>query len=495
LAGLAAAAACAANCTNASEETAARKPSFVFFLADDLGWRDTGCYGTAFYETPNIDRLAEHGMRFTNAYAACPVCSPTRASIMTGKYPARLGTTDYFGAPQPDDVLRHWTHDKPLLPARYVDQLPLEETTIAKALHYNGYTTFFAGKWHLGPQGYWPENHGFDINVAGCQSGMPQSYFSPYHNLKLADGPPGEHLDDRMAAESIKFLERVGTKPFLLYHAFYSVHIPLQAKKELIAKYEAKRKTIRPHGPTFQPEGVRRARQVQDHAVYAAMIETMDRSVGAILDALDRLKLTGNTIVIFMSDNGGLSTAEGSPTSNSPLRGGKGWLYEGGIREPMIIDWPGVVKPGSRSDVPVISTDFYPTMLEMAGLPAMPKQHLDGVSLVPILKQNRNLAERPLFWHYPHYGNQGGSPGSAIRLEKWKLIEFFEDHRVELYNLQLDYREQHNLAAEQPQLAAELRERLHAWRTSVGARLPTPNPRANAGSTKEVTMAMTAADD
>lgn len=294
-----------------------RRPNFVFFLADDMGSRDAGCYGSTFYETPNIDRLAKQGMRFTNAYAACPVCSPTRASIMTGKYPARLGTTDYFGAPQPDTVERHWTRNKPLLPARYLDHLPLAETTIAKALGEGGYTTFFIGKWHLGGKGYWPEDHGFDTNIGGCQAGSPSSYFSPYRNPKLPDGPPGEHLDDRMAAESVKFLEHVGDKPFLLYHAFYSVHIPLQAKQDLIAKYEAKRKNVKREGPMFRPEGDRQARQIQEHAVYAAMIETMDRSVGRILDALDRLGLAENTIVFFMSDNGGLSTAEGAPNQQS----------------------------------------------------------------------------------------------------------------------------------------------------------------------------------
>ena len=456
------------------------RPNFVFFLADDLGWRDLGCCGSTFYETPNLDRLASRGMRFTAAYAACPVCSPTRASIMTGKYPARLGTTDYFGAPQPDGVFRHWTHNKPLLPARYLDHLPLEEITIAEALKEGGYSTFFAGKWHLGGRGYWPEDQGFDINVGGCSAGSPASYFSPYKNPKLPDGPKGEHLDDRLAAESVKFLQHVGQKPFLLYHAFYSVHIPLQAKQELIAKYEAKRKGITAAGPMFKPEGDRQARQVQEHAVYAAMIETMDRSVGQVLDALDRLGLAGNTAVFFMSDNGGLSTAEGAPTSNLPLRAGKGWLYEGGIREPMIVKWPGVTPPGSTSGAPVISTDFYPTILEMAGLPAKPVQHVDGVSMVPLLRQTGPVAQRPIYWHYPHYGNQGGSPGSAVRAGDWKLIEFFEDHRLELYNLKSDLGERNNLAAQERKKAAELHEKLQAWRAAVGARMPSPNPNRTA---------------
>jgi arylsulfatase A-like enzyme len=343
------------------------------------------------------------------------------------------------------------------------------------------YTTYFAGKWHLGGKGYWPENHGFDINIGGWQAGSPSSYFSPYKNPKLPDGPKGEHLDDRLAAESVKFLERVGQKPFLLYHAFYSVHIPLQAKRELIAKYEAKRKGVKAEGPRFRPEGDRQARQVQDHAVYAAMIETMDRSLGRILDALDRLGLGDNTIVFFMSDNGGLSTAEGAPTSNLPLRAGKGWLYEGGVREPMIVKWPGVTRPGSTSSTPVISTDFYPTILEVAGLPAKPEQHIDGVSMVPSLRQTGTTVQRAIYWHYPHYGNQGGSPGSAVRVGDWKLIEFFEDHRLELYNLKNDLGEQHDLAVEEGKKAAELHEKLKAWRAAVGARMPTPNPNRKAG--------------
>jgi arylsulfatase A-like enzyme len=463
------------------QEPRAKRPNFVFFLTDDFGWRDAGCFGSTFYETPNLDRLARQGMRFTSAYAACPVCSPTRASIMTGKYPARLGTTEYFGGPQPDAVARHWTRNKPLLPARYLDRLPLEETTIAEALKAGGYSTFFAGKWHLGPRGYWPEDQGFDGNAGGHGAGAPSSYFSPYKNPKLADGPKGEHLDDRLAAESIKFLEQVGQKPFFLYQAFYSVHIPLQAKRELIAKYEAKRQGVKIEGPRFKPEGDRQARQVQDHALYAAMIETMDHSVGLVLDALDRLGLAENTVVFFMSDNGGLSTSEGTPTCNLPLRAGKGWLYEGGIREPMIVKWPGVAKPGSTSSVPVISTDFYPTILEMAGLPARPEQHVDGVSMVPLLKQTGAPAERAFYWHYPHYGNQGGTPGGAVREGDWKLIEFFEDHHLELYNLSTDLGEQHNLVAQEQKRTAKMHEKLKAWRAAVGARMTSPNPNRTDG--------------
>jgi arylsulfatase A-like enzyme len=447
-----------------------KKLNFVFFLVDDMGWRDAQCYGSTFYETPNIDHLASTGMRFTDAYAACPVCSPTRASIMAGKYPARMDTTDWFGAPQAARI--NWG-DK-MNPARYVDHLPLEEITLAEAFKEAGYATFFAGKWHLGKEGYLPERQGFDINKGGHARGSPPGgYFSPYKNPKLPDGPDGEHLCDRLAGESIRFLEQHKEEPFLLYLSFYSVHTPLQAKKELVKKYEARQKEVKHEGERFIPEGRRKARQVQDHAVYAGMMETLDTNVGRVLDALDRLGLSDDTAVIFMSDNGGLSTSEGSPTSNVPLRAGKGWLYEGGVREPMIIRWPGVAKPGV-CNVPVTSTDFYPTLLEMAGLPLRPRQHVDGVSMVPLLKGGDTLDREAIFWHYPHYGNQGGSPGGAVRSGDWKLIEFYEDGRLELYNLKTDIGEKHDLKDEHPEKVRELQQRLNRWRKAVDARMPTP---------------------
>jgi arylsulfatase A-like enzyme len=456
-----------------------RRPNFVFFLVDDLGRQDLGCYGSTFYETPNIDRLAAQGMRFTNAYAACPVCSPTRASIMTGKYPARLRTTDYFGAPQPDTVHKHWTRNKPLLPARYEDRLPLGEATIAEALKEHGYATFFAGKWHLGPEGFWPENHGFDINKGGTGQGGPyggKRYFSPYGNPSLPDGPEGEHLPDRLATETCRFIEANQDRPFLAYLSFYSVHIPLMARADLKAKYEAKAKQVQHDGPAWGKEGDRQVRLVQDHAVYAGMVEAMDQAVGKVLEALDRLDLARDTVVFFMSDNGGLSTSEGHPTCNLPLRAGKGWLYEGGIREPMIVRWPGVGPTAGVCHDPVISTDFYPTMLEMAGLPLKPGQHRDGHSMVPLLRQQARPEPRAFYWHYPHYGNQGGSPGGAVRLGDYKLIEFYEDNRIELYNLRADLGERHDLAAEKPEKAAELRQMLRQWRQDVGAVMPQPNP-------------------
>ncbi|HOX39922.1 MAG TPA: sulfatase [Candidatus Brocadiia bacterium] len=456
------------------------KPTnIVFILADDLGWRDLGCFGSSFYETPNLDRLASEGMRFTNAYAACPVCSPTRASIMAGKYPARMKTTDYFGAPQPEAAMTHKRFaNMPLLPAPYLNRLPLEEITIAEALKNAGYSTFFAGKWHLGGEGYYPEEQGFDINKGGYQGGGLVSYFSPYKNPKLEDGPVGEHLPARLAAESVKFLKQNGNRPFLLYLSFHSVHIPLQGRKDLVEKYVRKNQGIKHDGPLTLPEGKSETRQVQDHAVYAAMVEAMDSAIGDVLKALDGLGLAGNTAVFFMSDNGGLSTAEGSPTSNIPLRAGKGWLYEGGIREPMIVRWPDVAKPGTVCDSSVISTDFYPTVLDIAGLSQMPQQHMDGISFAPLLKGGKIPDRGPIFWHYPHYGNQGGAPGGAVRDGDWKLIEWYEDGRLELFNLRSDVGEKENLASRMPDKAQEMRQKLRVWRENVGAVMPTPNPNA-----------------
>ena len=458
-------------CT-ASQVAAAQEnktpPNIVFILVDDLGWSDLGCYGSTFYETPNIDRLAATGMRFTNAYAACPVCSPTRASIMTGKYPARLATTDYFGAPQPDK----WDRETLMLPASYEDRLPLEETTIAELLKQKQYATFFAGKWHLGPEGFWPEDQGFDVNQGGIERGGPyggKKYFSPYGNSRLTDGPDGEHLPDRLAAETVAFMTEHQDEPFLAYLSFYSVHTPLISRPDLEEKYLAKKKA---HGleAEWGEEGERKVRLVQEHAVYAGMVEAMDQAVGKVLDGLLTLGLAANTVVVFTSDNGGLSTSEGHPTSNLPLRAGKGWLYEGGIREPLIIRWPGVTRPRSINNQQVISTDYFPTLATIAGIDT---PEGDGVNLVDTLRHRSAIPGRALFWHYPHYGNQGGSPGSAIRLGDWKLIEFFEDDRVELYNLENDPSEAKNLAGAQPVIRDALLEQLRGWREEVGARYPT----------------------
>jgi arylsulfatase A-like enzyme len=449
----------------AAAEPPAGRLNFVFILMDDLGQRDIGAFGSTFYETPSIDRLAAEGMRFTSGYAACPVCSPTRASIMAGKYPARVNITNFIAGMKSGK----------LVPPQYRHELPLEEFTVGEAMKDGGYTTCFIGKWHLGGPEYYPDKQGFQTTVAvagGCGG-----YFSPYKNF-LKDTPPGEYLTDRLTDEALKFLDAAKDRPFFLYLSHYAVHIPLQAKKDLAAKYEAKAAKLPPVEPRFLPEGQVKARQVQDHAVYAAMVQSMDESVGRILEKLKSLGLEDRTVVIFMSDNGGLSTAEGTPTSNVPLRAGKGWLYEGGIREPLIIKWPGVTKPGSACDVPVTSTDFYPTLLEMAGLPLRPKQHVDGVSIVPLLRGGQSLPRQAIYWHYPHYANQGGSPGGVVRAGDYKLIEFYEDNHVELYNLKDDLGEKNDLADKMPDKAKELRERLARWRQDVGARMPTPAPAA-----------------
>jgi len=453
--------------------------NFLFILVDDLGWTDLGSFGSSFYETPNLDRFSKTSMKFTQAYAACPVCSPTRASIMTGKYPARMNTTDWFGAPQPYTVDRHWTRDKPLLPAEYVENMPLEEITIAEALKERGYATFFAGKWHLGGEGFYPEDQGFDINKGGWEKGGPWGggqYFSPYGNPKLTDGPEGEHLPDRLASETIEFIATHKDSAFLAYLSFYSVHTPLIGRPDLVGKYEKKSQALDFQGEKFIPIQNNQWRQVQDHPVYGAMVEAMDAAVGRVLDALDSFDISDHTVVFFMSDNGGLSTSEGHPTTNLPLRAGKGWLYEGGIREPMMIRWPGVTEGPGTCSFPVTSTDFYPTILEMAGLPLLPEQHKDGISLTPLLHGEKILSREAIYWHYPHYGNQGGSPGSAMRTGNLKLIEYFEDGHLELYDLEKDIGETVNLAESSPAIADSLHNMLKNWREEVKARYPTPNP-------------------
>lgn len=453
---------------------AAAQPNIVFFLADDLGQRDLGCYGSTFYETPHVDRLAREGALFTDAYAACQVCSPTRASIQTGQWPQRAGITDYLGAPAPEK----WTRNTVLRPAPYTDRLALDAPTLAKALKAAGYATFFAGKWHLGPEGWWPENQGYDHNLGGHDRGGPyggKQYFSPYGNPRLSDGPDGEHLPDRLATETVKFLAANRQRPFFAFFSFYSVHTPLMAREDLRRKYEEKRAQLGQE-TRWGREAFRDVRLTQDHAVYAGMVEAMDLAVGKVLAALDEFGLATNTLVIFSSDNGGLSTSEGWPTSNHPLRGGKGWIYEGGIRAPLLVRWPAVVRAGTVIHTPVSSPDFYPTLLEVAGATAAPSQILDGMSLLPLLRQGGDLPERALFWHYPHYGNQGGSPCAAIRRGDWKLIEWFEDGRLELFNLATDPGESTDLARQAFARADSLRAELRAWQFEVGARWPTVNP-------------------
>lgn len=452
--------------------TAAERPNVVFFLVDDLGQRDLGCYGSTFYETPNIDRLAKEGARFTDAYAACPVCSPTRAAVQTGRWPQRTGVTDYIGAPSKPEV---WKRNTQLLPAPYADRLAHEEVTLGELMKGAGYATFFAGKWHLGPEGFWPEDQGYDVNMGGIDRGGPYGpgkYFVPYGNPRLPDGPPGEHLPDRLATEAVKFMTAQKDKPFFAFFSFYSVHTPLQSRPDLQAKYEAKRQKLGLEAK-FGQEEPRDVRLVQEHAVYAGMVEAMDAAVGKVLAGLEELGLAKNTLVIFTSDNGGLSTSEGSPTSNLPLRGGKGWLYEGGIREPLIVRWPAVVKSGAVVGTPVSSPDYFATLADVAE--TKPTSKIDGVSLRPLLGGQAGLPERPLFWHYPHYGNQGGAPGAAVRRGDWKLIQWAEREQPELFNLRQDLSETENLAAQEPGRVQALLAELQAWQKDVGALMPTKN--------------------
>ena len=448
------------------------RPNIVFFLVDDLGRQDIGCYGSTFYETPHVDRLAKEGARFTDAYAACPVCSPTRAAVQTGRWPQRTGVTDYIGAALKPEL---WKRNTKLLPAPYSDRLAHEEVTMAEMLKSAGYATFFAGKWHLGPEGWWPENQGYDHNLGGVDKGGPYGrgkYFVPYDNPRLPDGPPGEHLPDRLATETGKFMEANRDKPFFAFFSFYSVHTPLQSRPDLEQKYQEKRRRLGLEA-RWGREDSRDVRLVQEHAVYAGMVEAMDLAVGKVLAKLDELGLAENTLVIFTSDNGGLSTSEGSPTSNLPLRGGKGWMYEGGIREPLVIRWPAVLKAGTVIETPVCSPDYFATALEVAQ--GKTAAQVDGVSLLPLLKGG-SLPERALYWHYPHYGNQGGAPGAAIREGDWKLIEWYEDGRRELFNLREDLGEQKDLATSNSVEATALAAKLEAWRKDVGALMPTPNP-------------------
>jgi len=451
-----------------------QKPNFLFILVDDLGWSDLSCYGSKFYDTPNIDGLAKESMKFTDAYAACPVCSPSRASILTGKYPARLGLTDYIPF---SPNAQNW-RNKPLIPAPFKEELPLSEVTIAESLKQDGYSTFIAGKWHLGKDPkFWPEHQGFDINKGGWAAGRPTGkgkYFTPYGNPRLEDGPAGEYLPERLSDETVKFIKQHKESPFFAYLSFYSVHIPLMTRKDLEQKYEKKKEDMGLKDKWGQ-EGDNKVRLVQDVPVYAGMVSAVDTACGKVLDTLQQLGLEDNTIIFFMSDNGGLSTAQGYPTSNMPLRGGKGWLYEGGIREPLLVRWPGVTKPGSVCSEPVTGTDFYPTILEMAGLQVKADNHIDGKSWVPLLK-GKKMQRGPIYWHYPHYGDQGSSPASAVRDGDWKLILWYEGNRRELFNLKDDIGEQNNLVDKEPEIAEKLYNELQVWLKKMDAKIPVPNP-------------------
>jgi arylsulfatase A-like enzyme len=456
----------------AADASRSTKPNVVFILVDDYGIKDLGIEGSTFYETPNIDALARSGMRFTRGYSTCQVCSPSRASIMLGKYPARHGITDYIGAAVGDAFAkkRHVMLSVP----DYLRNLSATDTTLAQALKQGGYITFFAGKWHLGSKGSWPEDHGFDINKGGWDAGSPMGgYYAPWKNPNLPNGPRGQSLTQRLASETISFIQQNKDKPFLAYLAFYAVHGPIQTSKPLWAKYREKAAKAPAPAERFKIDRTLPVRQVQDNPIYAGLIENMDTAVGRVLKCLDDLGLADNTIVCFTSDNGGVSSGDSFSSSELPYRGGKGRQWEGGIRVPFYIRVPGVTKPGSTCDTPVIGTDFYPTLLELTGLPLRPRQHVDGVSLAPLLRGG-SIPPRPLFWHYPHYGNQGGEPSSIIQKENWKLIHYWEDGRNELYHLSQDIGEQHDQAVQEPTRTAQLWAELQAFLKETGAKVPRP---------------------
>lgn len=440
--------------------------SYLLIVVDDLGYMDIGAYNPAtFYETPNVDQLAKEGMKFTDGYAANPVCSPTRFGIQTGRYPTRKEATNFFGG----------NRSGRFAPARVNHQMDTEEVTIAEALKEQGYATFYAGKWHLGPtQEFWPENQGYDVNAGGYNAGGPytgEKYFSPYENPKLPNGPDGEHLPDRLASDTCKFMEANKDKPFFAMLSFYSVHTPLIGRPDLVEKYQKKAEKM--NGEEFGNEEQvfgnkpRKVRILQKHAVYAAMVEAMDQAVGKVMRKVKELGLEDEVVICFTSDNGGLSTSEGSPTSNLPLRGGKGWIYEGGIREPFIVKWPGITKAGTTSTTPVMSTDFFTTFVKASG--GKIKGTVDGIDIIPALK-GEALKREALYWHYPHYSNQGGFPAGAIRIGDWKLVERYEDGTIHLYNLKDDIGEKKDVKVQHPDQVKTMRSKLHAWYQETNAK-------------------------
>jgi len=467
-------------CPDASAAMEDQTPlNFVFILVDDLGKKDMSIEGSQFHETPNIDSIGRRALRFERGYSACQVCSPSRAAIQTGKTPARLGITDYIslnGGNQP----QKWRRNTKLLPASYASELPLKELTIAEALKQNGYTTFFAGKWHLGGDGFTPSEQGYDVNVGGYHFGTPPGgYHSPYRNPKLSDDAPGAELPIRLGKETAAFIESSAkeNQPFFAMLSFYSVHGPIQCSESRFKKYQAKAETlglVARTDPRFLLDRTQEVRQVQDHPIYAGMMEAMDDSVGFVLKAIEKSGVAENTVVIFTSDNGGVSSGDGYATSCLPMRGGKGRQWEGGIRQPYYISWPGVTI-GGTTQVLATGMDFYPTILEMAGIAPNDNQKIDGISLVPVLK-GKKIPERPLFWHYPHYGNQGGEPSAMMMAGDMKLIYYLEDGRSELYDVAKDIGEQNNLAESYPAKVASMLNAIKEWQGNVGARNPALNP-------------------
>lgn len=469
---------------------ALRRPNVVLFLIDDLGWADLGITGSTFYETPNVDALAGAGAFFTDAYAANPVCSPTRASVLTGKYPSRIGLTNHSGSRGPMGASHKLT------PPEVAGNMPPEDTTLAEALQAAGYATAHIGKWHLqkhsqGGRTHYPEANGFELNIAGHKMGQPGAYYFPYQSEQhpstnvpdMEDGKEGDYLTDVLTDKAIAFIEeQEEDQPFFLNLWYYTVHTPIEADKDKLKKYRNKAKALGLDKTEGEGVKVRQSisRSHQSSPEYACMVESMDENIGRILGALERLGLDEDTLVVFLSDNGGLSTGSGPrmPTSNLPLRGGKAWVYEGGIRSPLIIRYPAQVKAGQRPQVPVLSTDLYPTILELAGLPLRPEQHVDGVSLKPLLTGDADTLQREaIYFHYPHYHHINTmGPAGAVRAGDHKLVEVFETGQLELYNLRDDLGETKDLSKEQPELTARLAGMLQAWRAASGALMPTENP-------------------
>lgn len=458
-----------------------QKPlNVVLILVDDLGWMDLGCQGSDLFETPQLDKLAAEGMRFTNGYAACAVCSPTRAAVQTGRYPGRLFVTDWIrsrfqGGNIPADMINpclapvsKWRGKKVLCPPNAL-WMESEEITLAEILKSKGYTTCYIGKWHLGTDPWYPQKQGFDFNFGGCDYGQPPNYFDPFNQANgrhpmLREGIPGlpgrtkgEYLSDREADEAVNFIRKHKDTPFFLQLSHYAVHTPIQAKDSVTKKYQEKINSAK-----SPPR--------QKNARYAAMVESVDDAFGRVQKTLDQLGIADNTLIIFTSDNGGLL----GPTNNAPLRSGKGYAYEGGIRVPFIVKWPGVTKPGSISDEPVCSIDLLPTVADVvkAGLPQ--DREIDGKSLTPLLKATGSLERYALYWHFPHYRHAPG-PYSIIRRGDWKLIKWYEGPR-ELYNLKSDLSEKKNLVDELPERAVDLENQLMAHLKKIGAKIPVTKP-------------------
>ena len=425
----------------------AERPNVVFLLVDDMGYGDTGAYGNTYHRTPHIDRLADEGMRFTDAYAAAPNCSPTRASILTGRWPARTGVTQYL----PGNVLPH----AKMLQAQLPIGLPLGEVVLAEPLAAAGYATACVGKWHLGGGEFSPGQRGFQESYASGHWGSHRRMFAPHEWLAVPGAKEGDYLTDMLTSAADGFIRRNRDRPFFLYLSYYAVHGPIEAKPSLIQDYAGRE----------DPTG-------RNHSTYAAMVEGVDQSVGRLMQTLEELGIGSNTAVFFFSDNGGVARR----AFNGGFRSGKGYLWEGGIREPLIVRWPDVVPAGSAEGTPVSSVDFYPTILEMTGSSGSADHAVDGTSLLPLLRQDGPLERDALYWHYPHYSNAGSAPTGAIREGDWKLVEFFEDSHVELYNLAQDPTEKIDLARTEKERADAMLGRLRAWRDSVSADMPKPNP-------------------